>query len=102
MKEHMQAAPGTGQDIPQPSAAPAVGIVSTGVYLPETVMTAAEIAEASGIPEWVVRDKFGIQQKHVAGPADHTNQMGIWAAEDCLSRSGIPAGEIDVVLCTTE
>jgi 3-oxoacyl-[acyl-carrier-protein] synthase III len=84
------------------SAPHAVGIVSAGVYLPQTVLTAAEIAEASGIPEWVVRDKFGIRQKHVAGPEDHTNQMGIWAAQDCLSRCDIPAEEIDVVLCTTE
>jgi len=90
-----RATPGT----PSP---PAMGIVSVGVYLPPTVITSAEIAEASGIPEWVIREKFGIHQKHVAGPADHTNQMAIWAAQDCLARCDVPAGEIDVVLCTTE
>ena len=79
-----------------------VGIESTGVYLPQTVLTAAEIAEQSGIPEWVIRDKFGIHQKHMAGPNDHTNQMAIWAAQDCLSRSSISPDEIDLVLCTTE
>ena len=79
-----------------------VGIVSTGIYVPQPVMTAAEIAEQSEIPEWVVRDKFGIEQKHVPGPGDHTNQMAIWAAEDCLSKCDIPAEEIDLVLCTTE
>jgi 3-oxoacyl-[acyl-carrier-protein] synthase-3 len=70
--------------------------------VPEPVLTAADIAEASGIPEWVVREKFGIEQKHVPGPQDHTNQMGIWAAQDCLSKADIPPDEIDVVLCTTE
>lgn len=79
-----------------------VGIVSVGVYLPEPVMTAVEMARESGIPEWVIREKFGIEQKHVAGPADHTNQMAVWAAQDCLSRSEVAAGEIDLVLCTTE
>ncbi len=78
------------------------GIVSAGVYLPETVLTAAEIAAQSGIPEWVIRDKFGIRQKHMAGPDDHTNQMAIWAAQDCLAKCDIPAEEIDLVLCTTE
>jgi len=81
---------------------PRVGIVSTGVYLPERVLTAADIAAESGIAEWVIRDKFGIERKHMAGPDDHTNQMAIWAAQDCLSRSEVPADEIDVVLCTTE
>ena len=79
-----------------------VGIVSLGMYLPETVITAAEIAEESGLPEWVVRDKLGITQKHVAGPDDHPNEMAVKAALDCLSRADVDAKEIDVVLCTTE
>jgi 3-oxoacyl-[acyl-carrier-protein] synthase-3 len=102
MKELTHASPTGSHAIPQPGDFAAMGIVSTGVYLPQTVMTAAEIAQQSGIPEWVVRDKFGIEQKHMAGPDDHTNQMAIWAAQDCLSRSEIPAEEIDLVLCTTE
>ena len=55
-----------------------VGIVAAGVYLPEPVVTAADIAAASGNPEDVIRKKFGITRKHVPGPADHTNKMGIW------------------------
>ncbi|MBN1811668.1 MAG: 3-oxoacyl-ACP synthase, partial [Anaerolineae bacterium] len=81
---------------------PSVGIVSVGTYVPEPVLTSADIAEASGIPEWVIRDKFGIHQKHMAGPDDHTNQMAIRAAQDCLAKCDIAPDEIDVVLCTTE
>jgi 3-oxoacyl-[acyl-carrier-protein] synthase-3 len=65
-------------------------------------MTAAEIAAESGLPEWVVRDKLGIEQKHMAGPDDHTNEMAVKAALDCLSRTNVNPKEIDVVLCTTE
>ncbi len=79
-----------------------VGVVSAGVYIPEPVMTAADIAAASGIPEPVIREKFGIVEKHVPGPADHTNQMAIWAAQDCLGKCDIKPDEIDLVLCTTE
>jgi len=79
-----------------------IGIVSTGMYIPQPIMTAAQIAAESGIEEWVVREKFGIEQKHMPGPDDHTNQMAIWAAQDCLSRSEIPAEDIDLVICTTE
>ena len=81
---------------------PAVGIVSCGMHLPEPVLTAADIAEKSGLPEWVVRDKLGIEQKHMAGPDDHPNQMAVLAAQDCLSKTDISPEEIDVVLCTTE
>ncbi len=79
-----------------------VGIVSTGTYSPKGVMTSAEIAEASGLPEWVIREKFGITQKHVAGPDDQPNEMGIQAALDCLEQANVDPKEIDVVLCTTE
>lgn len=79
-----------------------VGIVAVGTYVPEPVMTAADIAAASGIEEWVIREKFGITQKHVPGPNDHTNQMAVWAAQDCLSKCDIKPDEIDLVLCTTE
>lgn len=82
--------------------AAAAGIVAAGIYVPQTVMTAADIARETGIPEAVIRDKFGITQKYMPGPADHTNQMGIWAAQDCLSKAGIKPDEIDLVLCTTE
>jgi len=79
-----------------------VGIVSVGTYSPEKFMTAPEIAAASGLPEWVVRDKLGINQKYVGSPQDHPNEMGIKAALDCLAQTDIPPEEIDVVLCTTE
>jgi 3-oxoacyl-[acyl-carrier-protein] synthase-3 len=36
----------------------AVGIVSTGVYIPETVMNAEEIAEQSGLHVDVVKTKM--------------------------------------------
>ncbi len=87
---------------PDPSEQPAVGIVSTGMYLPDSFMTAAEIAAESGLPEWVVRDKLGINRKYVAGPDDHPNEMAIKAARDCLAKTDIDPEEIDVVLCTTE
>jgi 3-oxoacyl-[acyl-carrier-protein] synthase-3 len=79
-----------------------MGIVSAGMYLPKQFMTAAEIAEQSGMPEWVVRDKLGIERKPVAGPDDQPNQMAVWAAQDALSKCDIQPEEIDVVLCTTE
>ncbi|MBN1967342.1 MAG: hypothetical protein JW910_22000, partial [Anaerolineae bacterium] len=80
----------------------AMGIVSTGMYLPEGRISAAEIAEKSALPEWVVRDKLGIEAKALARPDEHPNLMGIWAAQDCLSKCDIDPKEIDVVLCTTE
>jgi 3-oxoacyl-[acyl-carrier-protein] synthase III len=81
---------------------PSVGIVSAGMHLPEGVMTAVDIARESGLPEWVVREKLGIERKYVAGPDDHPNEMAILAARDCLQRGRVDPAEIDVVISTTE
>jgi 3-oxoacyl-[acyl-carrier-protein] synthase III len=79
-----------------------IGIVSAGVYIPESYMTAAEIARGTGIPEQVIRTKFGLDRKPVPGPNDHTNAMALWAAQDALAQTDIRPEEIDLVLCTTE
>ncbi len=79
-----------------------IGIAGVGTYIPETFITAAEIAGLSGIPEAVLVDKLGIKRKPVPGPDDHTNKMGLLAAQDALAHSSIKPEEIDLVLCTTE
>ena len=79
-----------------------MGIVSTGMYLPETVMTAEEISEESGLPLWVVKEKLGINQKHVPTPGIHPNAMAVEAGKQAIGKAGIDPKEIDVLLCTTE
>ncbi len=79
-----------------------VGIVSAGAYVPATTIGAAEIAAATGIPEPVIREKFGIRQKPIPGPDDHSNAMALRAAQDAVAQAGIDPAEIDLVLCTTE
>ncbi|MDX2342943.1 MAG: 3-oxoacyl-ACP synthase [Acidimicrobiia bacterium] len=79
-----------------------MGIVSTGMYLPETMMTAEEISEASGLPLLVVKEKLGITQKHITTPGVHPNMMAAKAANQAIEKAGIDPKEIDVLLCTTE
>ena len=79
-----------------------MGIVSTGTWFPETYVTAEEIARQSGLPEWVVREKLGIERKFVADPDVHPNEMAVKAARKAIDRAGIDPMDIDVVLSTTE
>jgi 3-oxoacyl-[acyl-carrier-protein] synthase-3 len=79
-----------------------MGIVSTGTWFPETYMTSKDIAVESGLPEWVVREKLGIERKFVADPDVHPNEMAVNAARVAIDKAGIDPMDIDVVLCTTE
>ena len=42
-------------------------------------MTAAEVGEASGIPEEVLLEKFGLRGKHVAGADEHVSDLAVQA-----------------------
>lgn len=75
-----------------------VGIVSTGVYIPDNVMTAEEIAALSNLPIDVVKNKMGITQKPIPGPEDHTVAMGIKAAEKALQKGAVDPKTIDLVI----
>ena len=83
-------------------ATPHVGIVGVGTWLPAGRITSREIAEASGLPEWVVRDKLGIHGKPRPGPNDHPTEMGVRAARSALADAGVDAGDVDVVISITE
>lgn len=79
-------------------ARPQIGLVALATYLPELVQDAAYIAEQSGIPEEVVRQKMGIEEKRRAGPADQTSLMAVRAARIALERAGVEPDELDLIL----
>jgi 3-oxoacyl-[acyl-carrier-protein] synthase-3 len=75
-----------------------VGIAGTASYLPERWLTAAEVAERSGIPEQVIVEKFGLRGKHVAAPDEHVSDLSVRAAEKLLAETGVDPASIDVVM----
>jgi 3-oxoacyl-[acyl-carrier-protein] synthase III len=75
-----------------------VGIAGTAAYLPQRWMSAAEVAEASGIPEEIVVQRFGLRGKHIAAADEHVSDLSVKAAERLLAETGADPGEIDVVV----
>jgi 3-oxoacyl-[acyl-carrier-protein] synthase-3 len=75
-----------------------VGIIGLGTWLPSTMLSAADIAKATGIPEDVIARKFGVKRKPVAGPADTTAAMGLAAARRALADAGTAGPDIDLVI----
>lgn len=75
-----------------------IGIVSTGIYLPEARMTAADIAKKANLPEYVVKEKMGITQKPIPGQDDHTVEMGIRAAKIAIEKANIDPKKIDLII----
>ncbi len=84
-----------------------VGIVGTGIYLPNNYMTAKDIADATkGIwAEEAVKAKLGIIKKPVpqeGNPEHGTQKMGVLAGRDALKRANMDPKEIDLIICIGE
>lgn len=75
-----------------------VGIVGIGVYIPDNFMTSSDIAEKSGLPEWVIREKLGIIRKPIPGPDDHPSVMGTKAAVEALKMAHCDPLNLNVVI----
>jgi 3-oxoacyl-[acyl-carrier-protein] synthase III len=75
-----------------------IGIAATAHYLPERFMTAAEVAAASGIPEDVLRTKFGLTGKHVAADDEHVSDLAVAAGERLLEEQGLDPAAIGALV----
>ncbi len=64
-----------------------VGIAGLSVYTPERFRDSAEIARLSGIPEDVIREKFGLQGNYAAAEDEHVSTMAVKAARPLLEHA---------------
>ena len=78
-----------------------IGVAGIGTYLPEARRSAAEIARRTGIPEDVIRAKFGVECVRVASPEETASAMATAAARRALG--AFPVDDLDlVVYCGSE
>jgi 3-oxoacyl-[acyl-carrier-protein] synthase-3 len=75
-----------------------VVLAATAGYLPERVLTAAELAAVSGIPEQVIVDRFGLTGKHVAADDEHVSDMAAEAGRRLLAEHDIDPASLDAVV----
>jgi 3-oxoacyl-[acyl-carrier-protein] synthase-3 len=76
-------------------------IVGTGSYLPERVLTNAEIERmVETSDQWIV-ERTGIRERRIAAPTEATSDLALVAARRALEAAGVRAADVDVVLVAT-
>lgn len=76
-------------------------ITGTGSYLPEHVMTNAELEKMVETSDEWIQSRTGIRQRHIARPDESTCDMAVHAANRALAAAGVDKNEIDLVLFAT-
>lgn len=76
-------------------------IVGTGSYLPEKILTNAELEKmVDTTDEWIVQ-RSGIKQRHIAAEGQTTGDMAIEAARRAMLAANLNAEDIDGVIVAT-
>jgi 3-oxoacyl-[acyl-carrier-protein] synthase III len=76
-------------------------VIGCGAYLPERIVTNAELARRLDTSdEWIVQ-RTGIRQRHVAAPGDLTSDLAAHAAERALAAAGLTGADLDLIVLAT-
>ena len=75
-----------------------IGIAGIGTYFPQTIETAADLVDATNIPEHILQQKMGIVQRHVADEGDSISHMASEAAKAAIADAGITPADIKMVI----
>jgi 3-oxoacyl-[acyl-carrier-protein] synthase-3 len=76
-------------------------VLGCGSYLPERILTNAELAaRVATSDEWIVQ-RTGIRQRHIAAEGEFTSHLAIKAARAALADAGVDAQSIDLIVLAT-
>lgn len=76
-------------------------VLGYGAYLPERVLTNAELAKmVDTSDEWIVQ-RTGIKQRHIAAEGEFTSHLGLKAAQAAIANAGIDTQSIDLIVLAT-
>jgi 3-oxoacyl-[acyl-carrier-protein] synthase-3 len=76
-------------------------IVSTGKYLPERILTNADLEKMVETTDEWIRSRTGIEVRHIAADDEATSDLAYKAGLAALQDSGLKPSDIDLVLVGT-
>lgn len=76
-------------------------IVGTGSHLPARILTNAEMERLVETSDEWIRERTGIEQRHIAAEGETTSDLAVAAAEKALAAAGISASDLDLIVVGT-
>jgi len=80
---------------------PSVHIVGIGAYLPQRIMTNAELEQMVDTTDAWIIERTGIRQRHIIAADQMTSDMAVEAAKAALADAGISIDDIDALVVST-
>ncbi|MFC4775431.1 beta-ketoacyl-ACP synthase III [Paenibacillus sp. GCM10023252] len=78
-----------------------VGIIGSGKYVPERILTNQELEQmVETNDEWIVT-RTGIRERRIAAPEQATSDLALKASLDAVAAAGITVEDIDLIIVAT-
>jgi 3-oxoacyl-[acyl-carrier-protein] synthase-3 len=78
-----------------------VSITGTGSYVPEKILSNADLEHMVETSDEWIRTRTGIRERRIAAPEQTTSDMAAEAAKAALENAGVPASEVDLIIVAT-
>jgi len=78
-----------------------IRIRSTGIYLPEKILTNADLEKMVETSDEWITTRTGIKERRIAAEDQTSSDLGVAAAQMALGRGGLKAEDIDLILVAT-
>ena len=78
-----------------------VAIVGTGSYVPEKVLTNADLEQIVETSDEWIYSRTGMKERHIAAPDQATSDLGAAAARRALEDAGVLPEEVDLLIVAT-
>src|SRR5258708_15251176 len=76
-------------------------VIGCGAYLPERIVSNAELAlRLDTSDEWIVQ-RTGIRERRIAAPGELTSDLALRAAERALATAGITGADLHPIVLAT-
>ena len=76
-------------------------IVGTGSYLPERIVTNAEFAARLDTSDAWIRERTGIERRHIAEKSQASSDLALEASKNALRAAGVSADQLDLIVVAT-
>jgi 3-oxoacyl-[acyl-carrier-protein] synthase-3 len=76
-------------------------IAGTGSYLPEKILTNADLEKLVDTSDEWIRSRTGIRQRHVAAEGETTTDLAEHASRRAIEAAGVTAADIDLICVGT-
>jgi len=78
-----------------------VSVVATGSYVPERILTNAELAKMVDTSDEWITTRTGIRERHIAAADEVTSDLAVKAAKRALQKADISAEAVDLIIVAT-